>query len=289
MSQRPGLQASPWLALHLAVLLFGTAGLFARGLSISSINLVFARTAIAAIALALVWRFGAAARGRQTFGWWLLLTGPLLAIHWASFFHAIQVASVAIGLLGYASFPLFSVSFAWLAGERPRRSDLLGAGAVSVGLVLLVPQWSIDNSAVQGLIWGLLSGATFAALTMVNRRQVGSVDPVALGYAQNAVAALCLLPWVSWPIAAGGVEWGALLALGLVWTALSHTLFITALRAVPAQEAAVVASLEPVYGIALAWYLFGEAPGAREWIGGAMIVGVSVWLTWTRRGERRRT
>ena len=62
---------------------------------------------------------------------------------------------------------------------------------------------------------------------------------------------------------------------------------ITALRAVPAQEAAVVASLEPVYGIALAWYLFGEAPGVREWIGGAMIVGVSVWLTWTRRGERR--
>lgn len=273
--------------LHLSVLLFGTAGLFARGLAISSINLVFGRTAIAALALAMVWRFGSAAHGRQVFGGWLLLTGPLLAIHWASFFHAIQVASVAIGLLGYASFPLFSAAFALLAGERLRRSDLVGVAAVSIGLVLLVPQWSFGNASVQGLLWGLVSGATFAALTMVNRRQAGSVDAVALGFAQNAVAALCLLPWVSWPLASGGVEWGALLALGLVWTALSHTLFIGALRTVPAQEAAVVASLEPVYGIALAWWLFGDEPGLREWIGGALIVGVSAWLTGMRSTRRR--
>ena len=83
---------------------------------------------------------------------------------------------------------------------------------------------------------GLLSGATFAALTMVNRRQAGAVDAVALGLAQNMVAALCLLPWVSWPLASGGLEWGALLALGLVGPR-SHTLFIAALRSVPAQEA----------------------------------------------------
>lgn len=272
--------------LHLSVLLFGTAGLFARGLAISSINLVFGRTAIAALALAMVWRFGSAARGRQAFGGWLLLTGPLLAIHWASFFHAIQVASVAIGLLGYASFPLFSAAFALLAGERLRRSDLVGVAAVSIGLVLLVPQWSFGNASVQGLLWGLVSGASFAALTMVNHRQAGTIDAVALGFAQNAVAALCLLPWVSWPLASGGVEWGALLALGLVWTALSHTLFIGALRTVPAQEAAVVASLEPVYGIALAWWLFGDEPGLREWIGGALIVGVSVWLTGMRSTRR---
>ena len=280
-------QPSPWLGLHLSVLLFGTAGLFARALPLSPINLVFGRTAIAALALALVWRLSRAHRGRQAFGWWLLATGPLLAIHWASFFHAIQLASVAIGLLGYASFPLFSVLFALVAGERLRRSQLVGAAAVSLGLVLLVPHWSFGDTAVQGLLWGLLSGATFAALTMVNRRQAGAVDAVALGLAQNMVAALCLLPWVSWPLASGGLEWGALLALGLVWTALSHTLFIAALRSVPAQEAAMVASLEPVYGIALAWWLFGEAPGAREWIGGALIVGVSVWLTWLRGASRR--
>ena len=280
-------QPSPWLGLHLLVLLFGTAGLFARALPLSPINLVFGRTAIAALALALVWRLGRAHRGRQALGWWLLATGPLLAIHWASFFHAIQLASVAIGLLGYASFPLFSVLFALVAGERLRRSQLVGAAAVSLGLVLLVPHWSFGDTAVQGLLWGLLSGATFAALTMVNRRQAGAVDAVALGLAQNMVAALCLLPWVSWPLASGGLEWGALLALGLVWTALSHTLFIAALRSVPAQEAAMVASLEPVYGIALAWWLFGEAPGAREWIGGALIVGVSVWLTWLRGASRR--
>ena len=33
--------------------------------------------------------------------------GVVLAVHWVTFFEAIRVSSVAIGLLGYATFPLF--------------------------------------------------------------------------------------------------------------------------------------------------------------------------------------
>ena len=43
----------------------------------------------------------------------LIANGVLLALHWLAFFAAIQVSTVAIGLLGYASFPLFT-----LAAER---------------------------------------------------------------------------------------------------------------------------------------------------------------------------
>ena len=75
---------------------------------------------------------------------------------------------------------------------------------------------------------------------------------------------------------------GALLALGLVWTALAHS--SSPRCGVPAQGRR---SGQPraENGIALAWWLFGEAPSAREWIGGALIVGVSVWLTWLRGPE----
>ena len=35
------------------------------------------------------------------------LSGVILAIHWLTFFHAIQVSTVAIGLIGFATFPIF--------------------------------------------------------------------------------------------------------------------------------------------------------------------------------------
>ena len=276
---------SAWLALHAAVLLFGTAGLFARWLPVTPANLVFGRTLIAALALAVVWQWrGGGGRGTNA---WLLLSGPLLALHWASFFAAIQASSVAIGLLGYASFPLFTLLFGLLCGERPRRSEMLAALAVSAGLVLLLPPGaSLADRAVIGLGWGLLSGASFAALTLLNRRHAASTDPVLQALAQNALAALCLLPWISWPLVVGSAQWLSLLALGLVWTALSHTLFIAALRQVSAQQAALVASLEPAYGIVLAWALLGEAPSAREWAGAALIVGLTSWIT-TREARAR--
>jgi len=77
---------------------------------------------------------------------------------------------------------------------------------------------------------------------------------------------------------------GLLLALGVLCTALSHTLFIASLRTVTAHTASVVAALEPVYGIALAFVLLGEVPSARTLVGGALIVGAAVIAT--RRAGR---
>lgn len=268
--------ARAWFALHVAVFLFGSAGLFAKGLSLSAEALVFWRTAIAALALALWLRWRPEAGRFRALS---LLAGPLLAIHWLSFFVAIQVSSVAIGLMGYASYPLFATVLAALGGERPRRADWGCAIAVTAGLLVLVPHWRLGDSTLVGLAWGVLSGFSFTLLAALNRRVSRGCGPVRLAMAQNAVAVFCLMPFVDGVLPGAVVSWLWLLALGVVWTALAHTLFIACLRHVPPQTAAVVAALEPVYGIALAAWLFAELPGLREWIGGALIIGVTVWTT----------
>jgi drug/metabolite transporter (DMT)-like permease len=63
-----------------------------------------------------------------------------------------------------------------------------------------------------------------------------------------------------------------LVVLGVVCTGFAHTLFIASMRRVSAHTAAVVAALEPVYGIALAAWLLGEWPDTRTLAGGALIV-----------------
>ena len=277
------------LALHAAVLLFGFAGLFAKWLVLSPLLIVLARTAVAAGALGLV-RL-AVPSGRRAFALPLVANGAVLALHWASFFAAIQVSDVATGLLGYASFPLFALLLERPPGRtRWSAREAAVAGGVVAGLVLMVPEFSLSDRTVAGLLWGMVSGFTFALLAVLNRRHAARRPAIDIAYWQNLCAALTLLPLAPLVLAdapaVSGRDLALLLVLGLVCTALAHTLFIASLREVTARTASVVAALEPVYGIALAFVLLGERPGVRVLTGGALIVGAALVATARREAPR---
>jgi drug/metabolite transporter (DMT)-like permease len=71
-------------------------------------------------------------------------------------------------------------------------------------------------------------------------------------------------------------ELALLVVLGVVCTALAHTLFVASLATVSAHTASVVAALEPVYGIALATALLGEWPTIGMLAGCALLVIAAV-------------
>ena len=269
------------VALHAAVALFGFAGLFGKWLALSPVAIVLGRTAIAAMALGIL---RLRAGERAPFDVRLVANGIVLALHWVSFFAAVQVSTVAIGLLGYASFPLFTLIVERLfLARRLRRREGATALLVTAGLVLLVPELSVANPVVQGLGWGLVSGLTFALIVVMNRRWAATRTATDIAFWQNTIAAATLLPfaWTSpWALGTiGGREIMLLIVLGLACTALAHTLFIAALSNVTAHTASVVAALEPVYGIALAFAFLDEVPGARTLAGGALIVAAAVIAT----------
>ncbi len=279
-------RAASWVALHVAVLLFGFAGLFGKWLALSPLLIVFARTAIAAAALGAL-RFSRHA-GRTPFEWQLVGNGAVLAVHWASFFMAIQLSDVATGLLGYATFPLFTLLLARAFDRSPvTRRNWAMAGLVVAGLALMVPEFSFAHRAVAGLFWGLVSGATFALLAVLNRRQAARRSAGDVAFWQNLCAAVTLLPlaWAAVAVSPAGAaavgmrEVALLLALGLLCTALAHTLFIASLQQVGTHLASVVAALEPVYGIVLAFVLLGETPAPRVLAGGALIIAAAIVAT----------
>lgn len=272
---------SALLALHGAVLLFGFAGLFGKWLVLSPLLIVFGRASIAALTLRLL-RHSTRDSG-PLFDPWLIGTGVVLALHWVAFFAAIQLGTVALGLLGFASFPLFVLVLErlWLGRHWSRREGIC-AGAVALGLTLLVPGFSMADLAVQSLLWGLLSGFTFALLAVLNRRMTERRSAVNVALGQNLWAAVALLPLVVLTTSSftpGLRDVALLLVLGVLCTALSHTLFIAALKHVSAATAAVVAALEPVYGIALAYGFLSEVPSLRTLCGGALIVGAAIWAS----------
>lgn len=274
--------AGALVALHASVVLFGFAGLFGKWVAWDPVAIVLGRTTVAAVVLAFVVRYRRGALRRP--GLRALPNGMILAIHWIAFFAAIQEATVAIGLLGYASFPMF-VPFLEraLLQVRIRGRDLAMAALVVLGLALLVPHFSWASHAVRGLAWGVLSGFMFALMTVRARKLSADHWSSEMALWQNAVAALCVAPFVMGQGGFGGpVDAHTLLlivVLGVACTALAHTLYIASLARIPASMVAVVAALEPVYGIALAWALLNEVPDGRTWAGAALLVAAAVLAT----------
>ena len=67
-----------------------------------------------------------------------------------------------------------------------------------------------------------------------------------------------------------------LLVLGVLCTAVAHTLFIEGMRDISAQLASLTGSVEPIWGIAIAMALLGEVPSGRTLAGGAVILAATL-------------
>jgi drug/metabolite transporter (DMT)-like permease len=267
------------VALHAAVALFGFAALFGKWIALPATAIVLGRTAIAAATLVIVARARKQPLGRPDLA--VASNGPLLALHWVAFFAAIQVASVAVGLLGYASFPVFVLLLERkLLSRAAKPVEYASAALVSIGLVALVPDFSWSSNAAKGLALALVSGFSFAALAVRNRKLVVERSATSIALWQNLFAAACLVPIVAFadrPSAfPAPADFGLLAVLGVVCTGLAHTLFIASMRRATAHAASVVAALEPVYGIALAAWLLHERPDVRTAVGAALIVAAAI-------------
>ena len=265
------------IQINLAVFLFGFAGLFGKFIHIHPAAITFGRTFFAGITLFLgliLTRTSLSIHSCRAF-LSLLLSGFVLAVHWFTFFKSIQVSSVAIGLLSFSSFPLF-VTFMepYFFGERLKVFDVVISMIVVMGLILVIPAFDFSNHVTQGVLWGILSGLTFAFLSLLNRMHVGRHQPLAIAFYQLAFAALFSLPAALFSGASpASQDMLLLLALGVICTALAQLLFIGSLRHIKAQLASVTAGLEPVYGIVFAYLLLSEVPAPRTIIGGMMILG----------------
>jgi len=71
-----------------------------------------------------------------------------------------------------------------------------------------------------------------------------------------------------------------LIVLGVLCTAVAHSLFISGMHGISARTASTIACLEPVYGTLLAILFLGDIPSLRTVLGGVVILGVAFHATW---------
>ena len=265
------------LSVNIAVLLFGLAGLFAKWISLPSVGITFGRVLFSSVTLGLYMLIR-----RQPFRisskadlLLLILAGIVLALHWWAFLESIQRSSVAIGTITFSSFPLFVTFLEPIVfKKRLTAGNVLTALAVLVGVVITVPAFSFEDRYFQGIVIGMVSSLAYAVLTLMNKRFVNRYSGTQTAFCEQATAAVLLLPLaLRANLQPSAADIGLLLFLGVVTTALAHTLFITSLKQLPAQLAGITSSMETVYAIIFAWILLREAPTAREIAGAVIIIG----------------
>lgn len=264
------------IQIHIAVFLFGIAGLFGKVINQSPIIIVFGRVLFASLALSLFVLFS-----RSNFKlknnldlYVFILSGIMLAIHWITFFYSIQISTVAIGLITFSTFPVFVALLEPLVFKnKVSKNNFFVSLFALVGVVLIVPEFSFKNNLSCGIMWGIISGLIFAFISILNKKYVQKYSGVVVALYQDVFAAISLLPFVLMINSSFGKnEFLYLMVLGVFCTALAHALFIYGLKNIKAFTASIITMLEPVYGIVFACFILNEMPGLKTILGGVIIL-----------------
>ena len=268
------------LWLHVAVMLFSISGVVGQFVEIPSVLVAMGRVICSSILLFIIAKVKKESLKLESKKDYILimLAGAVLAVHWTTFFQSIQVSSVAIGTITFSTFPLFITFIEPIVfKEKIKMRSIVNAVILLIGVLITVPEFSMENQVTVGIVWGMISSFTYAIITLANRyfskKYIGRV--VCL-YEQGTAAivllpAAFLVPAVWRPQDIAGV-----LVIGFVCTAFAYSLYVSAQNGVRAQTAGIISGMETVYGIVYALIFLSEVPSGREIIGGIVILGVAL-------------
>lgn len=269
------------LYLHIAVMLFGLAGVVAQFVEVSAVMVALGRVICSSallLLIALVKRECLRLNSKKDV-LLIILAGAVMAAHWTTFFQSIQVSTVAIGTITFSTFPLFLTFLEPVVfHEKISRQSIFSAVVLFIGVLITIPEFSMANHTTVGIIWGMISSLTYALLTLANRYFSARYTARTVCLYEQGSAAIVLLPALflvetTWR----AQDFAGVAFVGLICTAFAHSLYVAAQKSVKAQTAGIVSGMETVYGIIYALLFLGEIPSIRELVGGAVILSVAMY------------
>lgn len=269
------------LYLNLAVMMFGIAGVIGQYVEVPSVMVALGRVICSSVILFLITIIKKETLKLKSKKDYILIvcTGAVLALHWTSFFQSIQVSSVAIGTITFSTFPLFLTFLEPIIyREKLCGTSIVSAIVLILGVIITIPEFSMENQVTVGIVWGMVSSLTYAIITLANRYFSGKYQGRIVSLYEQGTAAIVLLPTLFFVKATWRMQDVIGVALiGCICTAFAYSLYISAQKKVKAQTAGLISGMETVYGILYAFLLLGEVPTMREIIGGVVILSVGLY------------
>ena len=237
-------------------------------------------------------------QGREVFsrirhgGRALWISGVCWSFMFTAFMMALTLTSVANVLITLAVGPFLTALLARVViGHQIAMRTWLAIAVAGLGIGWMFGgdlQANGDGSQLAGTLVALLvpmAGAINWTVVQRSQAQGDKVDLVPAVMVGAFISSLVTLP-LALPLTATAHDIALLAMLGLVQLAIPCVLSVRCASVLKAPEIALLALLEIIFGILLAWLGAGEVPGTNVLTGGALVLGallVNELFGWRQR------
>ena len=254
------------LYLALAAILWSTSGLFVKILDWQPISILAGRSLFASIVFLIYLR-----RIPTRFNRWQLLAAGMFILTQFLFVTSTKMTTAANAIFLQYTAPIYVVLLAfWLLREKPARTDWISMLIIFIGLTLFFAD-KLSMDGLYGNLLAILSGVTSAVMMVAFRAQKNG-NPAESNLIAFLITATLGFPFVlkeTWTV----TNWLILAFLGVFQIGLAFIFFTQGIKHIPALEANLIGTLEPVLNPIWVFLFYGESMGAFALIGGLVVLG----------------
>lgn len=278
----------------LALLLFGSNGVVASHIALSSYEIVLLRTLIGSLLLIALFLLG---KGRFTFlqkkkdFLFLAASGAAMGISWMFLYEAYQQIGVSLSSLLYYSGPVIVMVLSpILFREKLTAPKITGFLLVLAGVVLVNGKIAESGESRWGLFCGAMSAVMYAFMVICNKK-ASRITDMENSTLQLTISFLTVAVIVGarqgLALEIAAENWPWILFLGLVNTGIGCYFYFSSIGALPVQTVAICGYLEPLSAVLFSVMLLRETMLPAQVIGAALIICGAVLGTVTVRSEYR--
>ncbi|MBU3010871.1 DMT family transporter [Polaribacter vadi] len=266
--------------LLLATLFVSTSGVLGRYIAMPAEAIILCRAFIASILMFVFCKYKKVdfkiktTKDKISF----LIGGFLMGAHWVTYFYALKLSNVALGMLSIYTFPVITAFIEpFISKKRINIVHIFLAILVLIGVYILVPEFSLENNELKGILFGILSAFFYALRNLMVKKEVTKYDSSLLMYYQMIVVTVLLIPTLFFSDFSNAVnQLPLLLLVALLTTAIGHTLMVKSLKHFSATTTSIISSVQPIFGIIMAYLFVNEIPSFNTFIGGCLILSTVI-------------
>jgi len=270
------------LLLVFTSLLWSTSGVFVKTLDWQPLSILAGRGIFTSIVFLLYMR----RLPQNITRWTLLAAGGSMATQFL-FVTSTKLTTAANSIFLQYTAPIYVVLLGyWILREKPSRTDWIAMGIIFTGLFLFFGD-QLSPEGFLGNLLAVLSGVTSAIMVVAFRAQKDATPEDSILIASLAIAV------IGFPSILKETQtitsWLSLAYLGIFQIGLAFIFFTRGIRHVPALEANLIGTLEPILNPVWVFLFLGEAMGRSAFLGGLVVLaGVIVSAAGSTRAEKER-
>jgi drug/metabolite transporter (DMT)-like permease len=262
--------------LLLATLFISTSGVLGKYIAMPTEVIIWFRASIAMVFLYIFCRYKKIDLQIKSSKDYLpfFISGVFMTAHWVTYFYALKLSNVALGVLSLYTFPILTALLEPLFLKVKFNPIYLVLGLmVLLGLSILVPELSLESNQVKGILFGVFSALCYAIRILILKQHVAHYNGTMLMFYQTVLVTILLFPVLFFMDVSGlQSQLPYLILLALLTTAIGHSLMLHSLKFFSATTTTIISSLQPIFGIILAYFFLNEIPTKTTFIGGSIIL-----------------